>query len=140
MAIDKIFISDKRCVFCFEANPDNSGVRLVVYRTDGKLTWVATIIDCGDKFVLAISTGNGIEVKSFNPTRELMFRNGQKPPLFVDEQIEVVTQYGKHMLVRYTHSKSNPKGAIISYSDGIKLWSVALCMQENDELKFYCSE
>lgn len=136
MAVERIPIISKNNEYTVEANPDGSGIRFMQKIPNGYTRWAATIIDNGDEFVFAKLLMAGVEIQSFSPTMEMQLKNGKMPPIEVDNQVEANTPYAKKMFARYLYADEKPSGVIIGYSDGSKLWSVALCTEKNDSLLF----
>lgn len=136
MAVERIPIISKNNEYSVEANPDGSGIRFMQKFPNGYNRWAATIIDNGDEFVFAKLLMTGVEIQSFCPTMEMQLKNGKMPPVEVDNQVEANTPYAKKMFARYLYADEKPSGVIIGYSDGSKLWSVALCTEKDDSLLF----
>lgn len=136
MAVERIPIISKNNEYSVEANPDGSGIRFMQKFPNGYNRWAATIIDNGDEFVFAKLLMAGVEIQSFSPTMEMQLKNGKMPPIEVDNQVEANTPYAKKMVARYLYADEKPSGVIIGYSDGSKLWSVALCTEKDDSLVF----
>lgn len=136
MAVERIPIISKNNEYSVEANPDGSGIRFMQKFPNGYTRWAATIIDNGDEFVFAKLLMAGVEIQSFSPTMEMQLKNGKMPPIEVDNQVEANTPYAKKMVARYLYADEKPSGVIIGYSDGSKLWSVALCTEKDDSLLF----
>lgn len=136
MAVERIPIISKNNEYSVEANPDGSGIRFMQKFPNGYTRWAAAIIDNGDEFVFAKLLMAGVEIQSFSPTMEMQLKNGKMPPIEVDNQVEANTPYAKKMVARYLYADEKPSGVIIGYSDGSKLWSVALCTEKNDSLLF----
>lgn len=136
MSLNAIPIISKNNEYSVEANPDGSGIRFMQKFPNGYTRWAATIIDNGDEFVFAKLLMAGVEIQSFCPTMEMQLKNGKMPPIEVDNQVETNTPYAKKMIVRYLYADEKPSGVIIGYSDGSKLWSVALCTEKDDSLLF----
>lgn len=136
MAVERIPIISKNNEYSVEANPDGSGIRFMQKFPNGYNRWAATIIDNGDEFVFAKLLMAGVEIQSFSPTMEMQLKNGKMPPIEVDNQVEANTPYAKKMVARYLYADEKPSGVIIGYSDGSKLWSVALCTEKDDSLLF----
>lgn len=136
MAVERIPIISKNNEYSVEANPDGSGIRFMQKFPNGYTRWTATIIDNGDEFVFAKLLMAGVEIQSFSPTMEMQLKNGKMPPVEVDNQVEANTPYAKKMVARYLYADEKPSGVIIGYSDGSKLWSVALCTEKADSLLF----
>lgn len=136
MAVKRIPIISKNNEYSVEANPDGSGIRFMQKFPNGYTRWAATIIDNGDEFVFAKLLMAGVEIQSFSPTMEMQLKNGKMPPIEVDNQVEANTPYAKKMVARYLYADEKPSGVIIGYSDGSKLWSVALCTEKDDSLLF----
>ena len=136
MAVERIPIISKNNEYTVEANPDGSGIRFMQKFPNGYTRWTATIIDNGDEFVFAKLLMAGVEIQSFCPTMKMQLKNGKMPPIEVDNQVATNTPYAKKMFARYLYADEKPSGVIIGYSDGSKLWSVALCTEKNDSLLF----
>ena len=127
MSVKQIDIYNDVLSFCVEPNPDNSGVR-VMQNVDEGYNWILTIIDNGDGFAISNFAPDGrLNLRNFNPKNRLLNIDGTMPPLEIDKQIEVNTPYGKKMIVRDLNPNHPNAGAVIAYSDGVCLYSVALC-------------
>lgn len=133
MAVDNLQIKTNTTSYNIEANPDNSGIRVIKNIDDDSQAWVATIIDDGDGFTFATLKENGVFVQKFHPTARLLFKDGFAPALDVENQVVVETIHNRKMVVRELNSKEKYKGVVIAYSDGICLYSVAICHTPQDD-------
>lgn len=127
MALEQISIHGHGLNFYVESNPDNSGIRLM-QKVGEQNIWIMTIIDNGSCFSIANFDMSGqLNLCNFKSENRLFNKDGTMPPLEVDNQIEVNTPYGNKILVRDLDHNNPNTGVIIAYSDGVCLYSIALC-------------
>lgn len=131
--VDHIPIYSKTGNFHIEANPDNSGVRILSKEPEGYV-WVCTIIDDGDNFCFSGRIEEGIALNKMAMTKKkLKTPDGKNPTLNVKDQLEVDTPY-RRMYARQIDPKDATKGVAVFYSYGTTLWSIARCYSEDDGL------
>lgn len=126
MKIEKIKFKSRTKNFYAEAIPDNSGVRFMHYDEYGE-ECVAMFVDNGEEFFLTSKNRDGMLIRPFMPTVQLLLKDGTEAPLDGEDQIEVKTPYGKKMIVRTLSKENKGSGVIVAYEESDTLWSIALC-------------
>lgn len=135
MAVEKLFTELNGRIFCVEKNPDNSGVRLLQRDENGKVYWLGTAVNCGNEvFSLATSVSGQIFTTIFPINTRLMTENGYALPLKVENQIEINIGGDKQIVARYLDPDNIKKGFVVGYSDGKRLWGVAIFEIRENEL------
>ncbi len=119
---------------------NNFGVKFMLENEDEPI-WQASIMDCGDYFAFGVLEDKIIHITEFKPQNKLKYKNGDLAPLSVEDQIEVKTNHGKTIVVRYLYKSRTPKGVIVAaYSDGDEeLTSLAISGAHEDYLCFSLS-
>lgn len=112
--------------FYAEPIPDNSGIRFMQYDNNGE-ECIAMILDNGKEFLLTSKNRDGMLVRPFMPTVQLLLKDGTEPPLEEENQIEIKTPYNKKMIVRTLSKENRDSGVVVAYEDNDTLFSVALC-------------
>lgn len=109
-----------------EPIPDNSGIRLIQYDEHGE-ECIAMIVDNGNEFLLTSKNRDGMLVRPFMPTVQLLLKDGTEPPLEGEKQIEIKTPYNKKMIVRTLSKENKDSGVVVAYEEDNTLWSICLC-------------
>ena len=112
--------------FYAEPIPDNSGIRFMQYDEHGE-ECIAMIVDNGDQFLLTSKNRDGMLVRPFMPTVQLLLKDGTEPPLEGEKQIEIKTPYNKKMIVRTLSKENKDSGVVVAYEEDNTLWSICLC-------------
>lgn len=130
----KMKFKSKTKNFYAESIPhDNSGIRFMQYSEHGE-ECIAMIVDNGKEFLLTSKNRDGMLIRPFIPTTQLLLRDGTEAPLDGETQIEVKTPHGKKMIVRPLSKDNKDNGVVVAYTEGDTLWSVALCGSPVDGL------
>ena len=132
MKVEKIKFMSRMKRFYAEPVPGNLGIRFMEYNERGE-ECIAMLIDHGKEFLLTSKNRDGMLIRPFMPTTQLLLKDGTEPPLTGESQIEVYTSYGKKMIAR-TLSKEKGYGVVVAYEKSGTLWSVALCGAPTDGL------
>ena len=111
--------------FYAEPAPGNTGIRFMEYNERGE-ECIAMLIDNGKEFLLTSKNDDGLLIRPFNPTTQLLLKDGTEAPLTGEAQIEVNTPYGKKMIVRTLSKDNKIPGVIVAYEESGTLWSVAI--------------
>jgi hypothetical protein len=131
--VDKMPIYSEIGNFYIEANPDQSGVRILLDVPKGAV-WICTIIDDGDNFCFSSRIPEGFIIRKMPLTKhKLKTSDGKDPSLKYKNQLEVDTPY-RRMYARPIDPKDLAKGVAVFYSYGTTLWSIARCQSENGVL------
>lgn len=134
MKVKKIKFMSRMKRFYAEPVPGNLGIRFMEYNERGE-ECIAMLIDHGKEFLLTSKNRDGVLIRPFMPTTQLLLRDGiTKAPLDGEDQIEVNTPYGKKMIVRTLSKKNKGSGVVVAYEKSGTLWSVALCGAPTDGL------
>ena len=112
--------------FYAEPIPDNSGIRFMQYDNNGE-ECIAMIVDNGNEFLLTSKNRDGMLVRPFMPTVQLLLKDGTEPPLKGEKQIEIKTPYNKKMIVRTLSKENKDSGVVVAYEEDNTLWSICLC-------------
>lgn len=135
MAVERLFVELNGRIFYTEKNPDDSGIRLLLREKNGKTYWLGTAINCGNEvFMLATSTSGQIYATIFPINTRLMTENGYALPIKVENQIEINIGGNKQIVARYLDPDDIKKGFVVGYSDGKRLWGVAIFEIKENEL------
>lgn len=126
MKIGRIKFKSRTKNFYAEPIPENLGVRFMQYDEHGE-ECIAMIVDNGDQFLLTSKNRDGMLIRPFMPTVQLLLKDGTEAPLDGEDQIEVKTPYGKKMIVRTLSKENKGSGVIVAYEESDTLWSIALC-------------
>lgn len=131
MSVERINIITSNGYYYAEADPCGLGFRfrqVFPDAPDAEDGWVAAIYDNGENFMFGSMQSEGLSIRVFKPTLPMTYKDGGKVPVDDDDQIEVVTKFGKKMVLRHLYPDKRSSGVIIGYSeDGTTLWSVAMC-------------
>ena len=119
--------------FYAEPVPGNLGIRFMEYNERGE-ECIAMIVDNDKEFLLTSKNRDGMLIRPFMPTTQLLLKDGTEAPLTGEDQIEVHTSYGKKMVVRTLSKQTKDSGVIVAYEESDTLWSVALCGAPSDGL------
>lgn len=132
MNLKKMNFNSKKKSFYVEASAGNVGVRFVEYN-ENQETCIAMLIDNGKEFLLTSKNDDGLLIRPFNPTTQLLLKDGTEAPLTGEDQIEVNTVHGKKMVVRTLSKDNKVPGVVVAYEESDTLWSVAIadCPVEN---------
>lgn len=134
MKVEKIKFMSRMKKFYAEPVPGNLGIRFMEYNERGE-ECIAMIIDNDKEFLLTSKNRDGMLIRPFMPTTQLLLRDGiTKAPLDGEDQIEVHTSYGKKMIVRTLSKQNKGSGVVVAYEKSGTLWSVALCGAPTDGL------
>ena len=126
MKLEKLKFRSRTKNFYVESAPENLGIRFIQYDERGEKC-IAMIVDNGKEFLLTSKNSDGMLVRPFIPTVQLLLKDGTEPPLEGEDQIEVKTPHNKKMIVRTLAKEERDKGVAVAYEKDGKLWSVALC-------------
>ena len=118
--------------FFAEPAPGNTGIRFMEYNERGE-ECIAMIIDNGKEFLLTSKNRDGMLIRPFMPTTQLLLKDGTEAPLTGEDQIEVHTVYHK-MVVRPLSKANKDNGVIVAYEENDTLWSICLCGAPSDGL------
>ena len=129
----KMKFKSKTKNFYAEPAPGNTGIRFMQYNERGE-ECIAMIIDNGKEFLLTSKNRDGMLIRPFMPTTQLLLKDGTEAPLTGEEQIEINTSYDKKMIVRTLSKENKDSGVIVAYEESGTLWSVALCGAPSDGL------
>ena len=121
----KMNFNSKKKSFYVEAAAGNVGVRFVEYN-ENQETCIAMLIDNGKEFLLTSKNDDGLLIRPFNPTTQLLLKDGTEAPLTGEDQIEVNTVHGKKMVVRTLSKDNKVPGVVVAYEESGTLWSVAI--------------
>lgn len=119
--------------FYAEPIPGNLGIRFMEYNERGE-ECIAMIVDNDKEFLLTSKNRDGMLIRPFMPTTQLLLKDGTEAPLFGEDQIEVHTVYNKKMVVRTLSKENKGSGVVVAYEESNTLWSVALCGAPSDGL------
>ena len=134
MKVKKIKFMSRTKKFYAEAIPGNLGIRFMEYNERGE-ECIAMIVDNDKEFLLTSKNRDGMLIRPFMPTTQLLLRDGiTKAPLDGEEQIEVHTHYNKKMIVRTLSKEHKGYGVVVAYEKNGTLWSVALCGAPTENL------
>ena len=126
MKVEKIKFMSRTKRFCAEPVPGNLGIRFMEYNERGEEECIAMIIDHGKEFLLTSKNRDGMLIRPFMPTTQLLLKDGTEAPLTGEDQIEVHTSYGKKMVVRTLSKQTKGSGVVVAYEESDTLWSVAI--------------
>ena len=126
MKVEKMKFKSRTKNFYAEPIPENLGVRFMQYDEHGE-ECIAMIVDNGNQFLLTSKNRDGMLIRPFMPTVQLLLKDGTEAPLDGEDQIEVKTPYGKKMIVRTLSKGNKGSGVIVAYEESDTLWSIALC-------------
>ena len=129
----KMKFKSKTKNFYAEPIPGNLGIRFMEYNERGE-ECIAMIVDNDKEFLLTSKNRDGMLIRPFMPTTQLLLKDGTEAPLTGEDQIEVHTSYGKKMVVRTLSKQTKDSGVIVAYEESDTLWSVALCGAPSDGL------
>lgn len=134
MKVEKIKFMSRKKRFYAEPVPGNLGIRFMEYNERGE-ECIAMIVDNDKEFLLTSKNRDGMLIRPFMPTTQLLLRDGiTKAPLDGEDQIEVHTPYKKKMIVRTLSKQTKGSGVVVAYEKNGTLWSVALCGAPTDGL------
>lgn len=119
--------------FCAEPIPGNLGVRFMEVNGSHK-ECIAMIVDNDKEFLLTSKNRDGMLIRPFMPTTQLLLKDGTEAPLFGEDQIEVHTVYNKKMVVRTLSKENKGSGVVVAYEENDTLWSICLCVAPVDGL------
>lgn len=126
MKVEKMKFKSRKKNFYVEAIPGNIGIRFMEYSEYG-VECIAMIVDNAKEFLLTSKNRDGMLIRPFKPTTQLLLKDGTEAPLEGEDQIEVNTPYGKKMIVRTLSKENKGSGVIVAYEESDTLWSIALC-------------
>ena len=129
----KMKFKSKTKNFYAEPVPGNLGIRFMQYNERGE-ECIAMLVDNDKEFLLTSKNRDGMLIRPFMPTTQLLLKDGTEAPLTGEDQIEVNTPYGKKMIVRTLSKKNKGSGVVVAYEESDTLWSVALCGAPTDGL------
>ena len=129
----KMKFKSKTKNFYAEPAPGNTGIRFMEYNERGE-ECIAMIIDNGKEFLLTSKNRDGMLIRPFMPTTQLLLKDGTEAPLTGEDQIEIHTPYHKKMVVRTLSKENKGSGVVVAYEESDTLWSVALCGAPSDGL------
>lgn len=118
--------------FYAEPVPGNLGVRFMEVNGSHK-ECIAMIVDNDKEFLLTSKNRDGMLIRPFMPTTQLLLKDGTEAPLTGESQIEIHTPYHK-MVVRTLSKENKGSGVVVAYEESDTLWSVALCGAPSDGL------
>lgn len=118
--------------FFAEPIPGNLGIRFMEYNERGE-ECIAMIVDNDKEFLLTSKNRDGMLIRPFMPTTQLLLKDGTEAPLTGESQIEIHTPYHK-MVVRPLSKANKDNGVIVAYEESNTLWNVALCGAPSDGL------
>ena len=123
----KMTFESKKKSFYAEPIPGNIGIRFMEVGATKK-PCIAMIVDNGTEFLLTSKNDDGMLIRKFTPTSQLLLKDGTKPPLEDDGQIEFVSPFGKKFVVRPLCKDKPGSGVVVAYLEGEDptLWSIAL--------------
>lgn len=123
----KMTFESKKKSFCAEPIPGNIGIRFMEVGATQK-TCIAMIVDNGTEFLLTSKNDDGMLIRRFTPTTQLLLKDGTKAPLEDGCQVEVVTPFLKKIVVRPLCKDRPGSGVVVAYIEGEDptLWSIAL--------------
>lgn len=123
----KINFNSKSKTFCVEPIPGNLGIRFMEYNERGE-ECIAMIVDNDKEFLLTSKNRDGMLIRKFMPTTQLLLKDGTEAPLEDGDQVEVATQFGKKFVVRPLCKDRPGSGVVVAYIEGEDptLWSIAL--------------
>ena len=127
MKIGKINFNSKSKTFCVEPIPGNLGVRFMEVNGSHK-ECIAMLVDNKTEFLLTSKNDEGMLIRKFMPTTQLLLKDGTEAPLEDGDQVEVSTQFGKKFVVRPLCKDRPGSGVVVAYLEGEDptLWSIAL--------------
>lgn len=129
----KMKFKSKTKNFYAEPIPGNLGVRFMEVNGSHK-ECIAMIVDNDKEFLLTSKNRDGMLIRPFMPTTQLLLKDGTEAPLTGESQIEIHTAYGKKMVVRPLSKANKDNGVIVAYEESNTLWNVALCGAPSDGL------
>ena len=129
----KMKFKSKTKNFYAEPVPGNLGVRFMEVNGSHK-ECIAMIVDNDKEFLLTSKNRDGMLIRPFMPTTQLLLKDGTEAPLTGEDQIEVHTSYGKKMVVRTLSKENKDNGVIVAYEENDTLWSICLCGAPSDGL------
>ena len=121
----KMKFKSKTKNFYAEPVPGNLGVRFMEVNGSHK-ECIAMIVDNDKEFLLTSKNRDGMLIRPFMPTTQLLLKDGTEAPLTGEDQIEVHTSYGKKMVVRTLSKQTKGSGVVVAYEESDTLWSVAI--------------
>jgi len=132
MKVEKMKFKSRKKKFYVEAIPGNIGIRFMEYSEYG-VECIAMLVDNKKEFLLTSKNDDGLLIRPFNPTTQLLLKDGTEAPLTGEDQIEVHTVHGKKMVVRTLSKDNKIPGVVVAYEESGTLWSVAIagCPVEN---------
>lgn len=133
MKVEKMKFKSRKKNFYVEAIPGNIGIRFMEYSEYG-VECIAMIVDNNMEFLLTSKNQGDMLIRPFNPTTQLLLKDGTEAPLEGEDQIEVKTPYNKKMIVRTLSKENKGSGVVVAYEKSGTLWSVALCGAPTDGL------
>lgn len=126
MKVEKIKFKSRTKNFYAEPIPSKLGIRFMQYNEHGE-ECIAMLVDNDKEFLLTFKNRDGMLMRPFKPTTQLLLRDGiTKAPLDGEGQIEVNTPYGKKMIVRTLSKENRGSGVVVAYEKNNTLWSIAL--------------
>lgn len=128
----KLKFRSKTKNFFAEPIPGNLGVRFMEVNGSHK-ECIAMIVDNDKEFLLTSKNRDGMLIRPFMPTTQLLLKDGTEAPLTGESQIEIHTPYHK-MVVRPLSKANKDNGVIVAYEESNTLWNVALCGAPSDGL------
>lgn len=133
MNTNRMKFKSKTKNFFAEPAPGNTGIRFMEYNERGE-ECIAMIVDGGKEFLLTSKNRDGMLIRPFMPTTQLLLRDGTKPPLEGTDQFVVKTPHGKKMIVRPLSKDNKDSGVVVAYEENDTLWSICLCGAPSDGL------
>ena len=127
MNTNRMEFKSKTKNFFAEPAPGNIGIRFMEYNEHGE-ECIAMIIDNDKEFLLTSKNRDGMLIRKFMPTTQLLLKDGTEAPLEDGDQVEVSTQFGKKFVVRPLCKDRPGSGVVVAYLEGEDptLWSIAL--------------
>ena len=133
MKVEKIKFMSRTKSFYAEPVPGNLGIRFMECNERGE-ECIAMIIDNDKEFLLTSKNRDGMLIRPFMPTTQLLLKDGTEAPLTGEDQIEIHTAYGKKMVARTLSKENKGSGVVVAYEESDTLWSVALSGAPSDGL------
>lgn len=133
MKLERMKFRSRTKNFYVEPAPENLGIRFMQYDEHGEKC-IAMIVDNCKEFLLTSKNDDGLLIRPFNPTTQLLLKDGTEAPLTGEDQIEVKTPHGKKMIVRPILKDNKILSVVVAYEKNDSLWSIAICGAPNDGL------
>lgn len=126
MSVEQIYIKGDSKLYIAEKDLVSGGVNICRFNLEGRNTSVAKIVDDGAYFnLVTFPELTKIRIDQLRTDVKARLKDGSEPPQEIHEQIEIVTNHNRKLIVRPVSSKETC-GVIVFYSDEDSvLWSLA---------------